>query len=63
MGTLDNPTGATIKKVSKIVDLDNKTMPQVKIALDEWLAKGWTLSCVYVEAGAPRAIFIKTFDE
>ncbi len=63
MGTLDNPTGSTIKTVSKVINIDNKTMPQVKIALDEWLQKGWVLRTIYVEAGVPRAIFVKTFDE
>jgi hypothetical protein len=62
MGTLDNPTGSTTKTVSKVVDLDNKTMPQVKIALDEWLEKGWAFRTIYVESGVPRAIFTKAVE-
>lgn len=63
MGTLDNPTGSVTKNVSKVVDLDGMTRPQVKIALDEWLEKGWVFRTIYVEGGVPRAIFTKVFDD
>ena len=62
MGTLDKRPSSTINEVSKVISLDGKTMPQVKIALDEWLAKGWTLRIIYVEGGVPRAIFIKVLE-
>ena len=62
MGTLDNPTGSVTRTVSKVIDIDGKTMPQVKIALDEWLEKGWVFRQVYVEGGVARAIFTKVFE-
>ena len=62
MGTLDKPTGTSTNTVSKVVDLDGMTRPQVKIALDEWLEKGWTFRTIYVEGGVPRAIFIKVME-
>lgn len=62
MGTLDKPTGSNINTVSKVVDLDGMTRPQVKIALDEWLKKGWMFRTIYVEGGVSRAIFTKAFE-
>ena len=59
MGTLDSIPNELKATVSKIVDIDGKTRPQVKIALDEWLGRGWRLSQIYNEGSETRAIFIK----
>jgi hypothetical protein len=55
-----NKVPNNIIQYSKIVDLDNMTRPQVKVALDEFLNKGWFLNTIYVEGGVPRAVFIRT---
>ena len=55
-----NKVPSNIKQFSKIVDLDGMTRPQVKAALDQFLNKGWMLNTIYVEAGAPRAVLIRT---
>ena len=59
MGTLDPTPSGDVNIVSKIVDIDGKTRPQVKTALDEWLEKGWRLVAIYNEAAETRAVFIK----
>ena len=59
MGTLDRTPSDNAKRVSKIVDITGKTRPQVKIALDEWLERGWRLVAIYQETTERRAVFIK----
>jgi len=59
MGTLDPVASAINSAVSKIVDIDGMTRPQVKAELDLWLGRGWKLNCIYNEAAQTRAVFIK----
>jgi len=59
MGTLDPTPHNDISRVSKLVDITGKTRPQVKIALDEWLGKGWRLLAIYQETTERRAVFVK----
>ena len=59
MGTLDPTPSNDVIRVSKIVDITGKTRPQVKIALDEWLARGWRLNAIYQETTERRAVFVK----
>ena len=59
MGTLDPTPHNEVERVSKIISIDGKTRPQVKIALDEWLERGWRLVSIYNEATETRAVFIK----
>ena len=59
MGTLDPTPHDNTRRVSKIIDIQNKTNPQVKQALDEWLGKGWRLVSIYKDGTEIRAIFIK----
>lgn len=59
MGTLDPTPSNDVRRVSKIVDIQGKTNPQVKIALDEWLEKGWRLFGIYAQGNEIRAVFIK----
>jgi len=47
------------KQVSKIVDIDGMTRPNVKAALDPFLQKGWKLISIYVEAGVARAVMVR----
>ena len=55
-----NKKSSNTKMFSKIVDLDGMTRPQVKTALDGFLNKGWMLITIYVEAGVPRAVLVRT---
>ena len=55
-----NKQPSNVERFSKIVDLDGMTRPQVKVALDEFLNKGWELVSIYVEGGVPRAVFVRT---
>jgi len=59
MGTLDPTPSNSVNRVSKVINIDGKPMPQVKIALDEWLQRGWRLVAIYNEAAETRAVFIK----
>ena len=59
MGTLDPTPSDNTKRVSKIIDIQGKTNPQTKIALDEWLQKGWRLVAIYQETTERRAVFVK----
>ena len=63
MGTLDIPTGGTVKRFSKIIDIDGMTRPQVKAALDEFLNKGWILASIYNEAAQTRVVMVRTKDD
>ena len=63
MGTLDKPTGAIVVRHSKIIDIDGMTRPQVKVALDEFLEKGWVLAAIYNEAAQTRAVMVRTEDD
>ena len=59
MGTLDPTPHNEVERISKIINIDGKTMPQVKIALDEWLERGWRLVAIYNEAAQTRAVFVR----
>jgi hypothetical protein len=63
MGTLDPTPSSVVKRYSKIIDIDGKTRPQVKIALDEFLEKGWRLAAIYNEAAQTRAVMIREVDD
>ena len=63
MGTLDLPSGSVVVRHSKILDIDGLTRPQVKVALDEFLNKGWLLISIYVETGVARAVLVRTEDD
>jgi hypothetical protein len=62
MGTLDTTPGVTTKRFSKILDIDGLTRPNLKAALDPFLAKGWRLSAIYKEGAKNRAILIREAD-
>ena len=62
MGTLDKTYGSVQKRYSKVLDIDGMTRPQVKVALDEFLNKGWALASIYVEGGVARAVLVRTVD-
>ena len=62
-GSLDQPQSSKVVRHSKIIDINDMTRPQVKVALDEYLEKGWYLASIYVEAGVARAVMIRTEDE
>ena len=59
MGTLDPTPSDQANRVSKVITIDGLPRPQVKIALDEWLQKGWRLVAIYNEAQETRAVIIK----
>lgn len=60
MGTLDKVSGSVLVRHSKIIDIDGMTRPQVKVALDEFLEKGWILVSIYNEGQFTRAVMIRT---
>ena len=49
-------------KYAKVVDIDGMTRPQVKAELDPFLANGWDLISIYVEAGVARAVLVRSDD-
>jgi len=59
MGTLDPTPSDNTRRKSRIVDLTGLSRPATKTALDEWLNKGWRLSCIYPTGSDVRAVFIK----
>jgi hypothetical protein len=59
MGSLDTTSGVTTKRFSKILDIDGLTRPNLKAALDPFLAKGWRLNAIYQEGGKNRAILVR----
>ena len=59
MGTLDATPSSVVKRFSKILDIDGMTRPQVKVALDEFLNKGWRLGAIYNEGAQTRAVMIR----
>ena len=57
MGTLDQPTGSTVKRQIEVVDLTGKTAAQIKSAFnDNYGAKGWRIVQIIVLGGAPYLI-------
>ena len=58
-GTLNKLESSSVKRFSKIIDIDGMTRPQVKAALDEFLQKGWRLAAIYNEGAQTRAVMIR----
>jgi hypothetical protein len=63
MGTLDGVTGSVQKRYCKILNIDGMTRPETKVALDEFLNKGWILAAIYNEGAQTRACMIRSKEE
>jgi len=57
MGTLDQPTGSTVRRQIEVVDLTGKSVEQIKSAFnDNYGLKGWRIVQIIVLGGAPYLI-------
>ncbi len=65
MGTLDQPQGTltTQTRYSKVVNIHGLTRPETKAILDEKMANGWELVCIYHESNKARAVMTRMQDD